>query len=795
MEFIGENLLPGIIGYAAIVITFLSSIIVIGSFGLSIIQKEKASFFSKLGHVAYYLNVSSVIVIVLSLFYIINNNLFEYNYAYSHTSVNLPFMYQFSCFWEGQEGSIILWMFWQSLIGLIMLQLLKKWKAETMLIYSTLLFFLSSMLLGIEIGEHMIGINPFKLLRDVMVEAPIFKSPNYLSLISDGNGLNPLLQNYWMVIHPPTLFLGFALMAPPFAYVIAALWRNDYKYFIEPVLKWTLVGAMVLGLGVLMGGAWAYEALSFGGFWAWDPVENASIFPWILLIGALHTLLVYKHTNRSLKFTIVLYLLTLIMVIYSSFLTRSGILGESSVHSFADNGLMLLLVLFLGSITLLGFGFFFARFKELKEVKEEESFSSREFWLFVGGVVFFLSWMQIFFSTSIPVINTIIDSNIAPPTDVVSYYNKWQLPFAVFMALLSGSALFFRYKETAWSKVIKNIIPFIILALLVTILIHLYYPFNIANNILLFSSMYCVLASFKSIIDYSRKNIKKAGAAFTHFSFGVLLVGVVISNGQKEVISINQQNIAFGKGYDLSENRLNTIIYKGSKGIVGDYLVSYNRDSFNYENHFYELKFQEMDLENKSLSDPFYLYPYVQDNPKFGKSANPSTQHYLTYDVFTHITSAYTPSLEEAEVKNQYLGIGDTLHTKSSVIILKNINAKPTHEAIVENDIAIGAVLEVHKEDTIYITKPICLIRDNQWQSITSSIDNGSLQLSFLHIDTEKNQFEIGYLEEAEKENDFIILKAIIFPYINLVWLGTILLVIGFLLSLYNRIQMKIEKS
>src|SRR5690606_6592435 len=149
---------------------------------------------------------------------------------------------------------------------------------------------LATMLLGFYLGPDInIGSSPFILLRDKMVDAPIFSQPNYLEFVTDGNGLNILLQNYWMVIHPPVLFLGFSATLIPFAFTIAALWKGDYKEWIRPTWIWSLFAGAALGTGIMMGGAWAYESLTFGGYWAWDPVENASLVPWLTLVAALHT--------------------------------------------------------------------------------------------------------------------------------------------------------------------------------------------------------------------------------------------------------------------------------------------------------------------------------------------------------------------------------------------------------------------------------------------------------------------------------------------------------------------------
>src|SRR5205085_5528954 len=188
---------------------------------------------------------------------------------------------------------------------------------------------------------------PFLLLRELgmLDNAPAFKDletgalrQDYLTMIKDGSGLNQLLQNYWMVIHPPILFLGFASTIVPFAYSIAGLWKKDFGGWTKGAMPWSLFSGGILGLGIMMGAAWAYESLSFGGFWAWDPVENASLVPWMTLVGGLHVMLIYKSRGRALLSVFILLILTFFFILYSTFLTRSGILGNSSVHAFTDLG-------------------------------------------------------------------------------------------------------------------------------------------------------------------------------------------------------------------------------------------------------------------------------------------------------------------------------------------------------------------------------------------------------------------------------------------------------------------------
>ena len=142
---------------------------------------------------------------------------------------------------------------------------------------------LATMMLGIYFFGTKIGSSPFALFREQMPDLPAFQFADYALRIKDGNGLNMLLQNYWMVIHPPVLFLGFASTIIPFAFAMGGLMTKKYGDWVKPVLPWALFSACVLGVGIMMGGAWAYESLSFGGYWAWDPVENASLVPWLVL--------------------------------------------------------------------------------------------------------------------------------------------------------------------------------------------------------------------------------------------------------------------------------------------------------------------------------------------------------------------------------------------------------------------------------------------------------------------------------------------------------------------------------
>src|SRR6187431_2583336 len=385
IQYIGEHLLPGRLGHFFILLALVSALLSIFTYRKTTLQPEDKSLL-RLSRISWGIHAVSILSVIGLIFYMMISQMYEYDYVWHHVSDDLPMKYIFSAFWEGQEGSFLLWMFWHVVLGTVVVFTAKRWEPGVMTWLSLVQLVLVSMIAGVYFADDFrMGSSPFLLLRDTM-NIPLFNNPNYLPLI-EGNGLNPLLQNYWMTIHPPTLFLGFASVTIPFCFAMAGLWEKDHTAWLKPVMPWTLFSTGILGLGILMGGAWAYEALSFGGYWAWDPVENMSLVPWIVLLAALHGNFVTRHTGHSLKSTYLFYIISFLLVVYSTFLTRSGILGEESVHAFTEMGLEWQLVGFIGIFAGLGTYFMLSRRKAMPVVHKEEVIQSREFWMFVGSMV------------------------------------------------------------------------------------------------------------------------------------------------------------------------------------------------------------------------------------------------------------------------------------------------------------------------------------------------------------------------------------------------------------------------
>jgi len=814
IQFTGETLLPGKVGQFFIVLAFAASVLSTISYFFATRNKDLADrSWQRLGRISFFVNWASVIGIGVTLFYLILNHYNEYYYVYSHSSKALPVYYIVSAFWEGQEGSFWLWAFWQSLLGAILIWKAKTWENGVLTVVAFSQVFLTSMLLGVQIFGERIGSSPFILLREAVnlkeMAPVVFADPenfkNYLKFITDGRGLNPLLQNYWMVIHPPTLFLGFASMVVPFAYVIAALWQKRYKEWVKPVMPWALFAVMVLGTGIIMGSFWAYEALNFGGFWAWDPVENASLIPWLTLIGAVHVIIAFKNTGHAFFTAIVLVLISFILVLYASFLTRSGILGETSVHAFTDLGMFGHLILYNVVFLIIPIVLIVLRWKELPITNKDEETYSREFWMFIGALVVTVACIQVIFSTSVPVFNKAFGTNFAPPIDAIKYYNQWQAPFAILITMISGFSQFLKYKRTDLRKFYSSLIATLIVSVIITAVF--VYVTDVYNNLiyilLSFSCMFAILSNARILSQGFGGKSKLIGAAVAHIGFALLLVGALVAAATSKAVSLNATNFIPVKDFEKVEKPgENMVLYKNEPKKMGRFTVTYTSDTTIAPNTFYKLNFKVIDEKTGKVKEDFDLNPHVQTNPKMGLIASPDTKHYLTYDIYTHITSA--PEAKEAhDIESEAqsdeqnykkprivnVSTGDTLHTSSGIITVKDLNFKPTAKslALAEGDLAVGLPLEIDLNGKIYKTEPIFLVKGNNTFDFARNINDLGLRVRFTKILPDQKKVELQVFEKPQQSKDWVVFKSIEFPYINLYWVGLIVMVIGFLISIFRR--------
>jgi cytochrome c-type biogenesis protein CcmF len=816
MNYIGEHLLPGQIGHFFAVLSLMASLMATIAFAKAFREPlfpQKQSWL-RLARVAFLVETVCVLALFITLYYIISHHYFEYKYAYTHSDKGLQVQYLLACFWEGQEGSFMLWSFWHCALGWILIWRSKEWEAGVMMVISFAQFCLASMIIGIYFFGTKVGSSPFVLLRNegFFDTAPIFRDIStggirldYLTLLKDGTGLNTLLQNYWMVIHPPILFLGFASTIVPFAYAMSGLLRKKHEW-IKPALPWASFSAAILGTGVMMGAAWAYESLSFGGYWAWDPVENASLVPWLVLVAGLHTNLIYRNTGYSLRPTYFFYILSFSLVLYSTFLTRSGILGDTSVHAFTDLGMNVQLLLFLLIFFVPALFLFLKNYKSIPSITKEENTYSREFWMFIGSLVLFLAGAVIIAKTSTPVVNKLFGTNIAPPEDPEFAYNQIQVFVAIVLGLLTAVTQYFKYKDTPKAFFGKKIWIPTLLAVITSISISLFgnisYDkkgpgFLFAIHIAIFAAVYAVVANASYVWLGLKGKIKAAGASVAHVGFALVLVGILISSSKKTVLSWNTTGVTplradpKAKRDAVGDPAENITLFKGVSTDMGRYMVTFAGDTLNPKDRkrYFEILFKA-----KNSDETFTLYPDVikQNKGGEGQSANPAAKHYWYKDIFVYITSFQENNREDtASFRNRDAKPGDTLFYSNGFMILHRVMKNPPElkSKYGENENAMFLDMTIiSKDGRRYPANPGVAVSGTELRFITDTVVSQSLVLKFNTVDPKTGVLGIG-VKESGSITDLITLKVYEFPMINVLWLGVLVMVTGLVMSIIQRVR------
>ena len=368
-----------------------------------------------------------------ALFAAILSDDFSYNYVVSYSSIDLPLLYKISAFWAGQQGSFLLWLVIHAVVGMILVQN-GRMTATGRGIYHVLTAVLAVL---------------------VLIKSPFVPAD---TIVLDGHGMNPLLQDPWMAVHPPIIFIGYALLAVPFVYSLESMIKAPMDAgFLAPMRRWTLVASAFLGAGIFIGGYWAYKVLGWGGYWGWDPVENSSLVPWLLACVLLHLISVARERRGAFYLVHLAAIFSYAFVLYGTFLTRSGILGDFSVHSFAGSDIGFYIALANALILLAGLGVLIARIERLPKGAVYGEHRSRTFLVLLGMLLLVFIVVIVFFGMSMPLISGLLGESAAVDT---SYYVRTSLPIAIPFALLMALGVLMPYgggraKRPIWIFVIS----------------------------------------------------------------------------------------------------------------------------------------------------------------------------------------------------------------------------------------------------------------------------------------------------------------------------------------------------
>lgn len=408
------------------------------------------------GRNALFTMTGLVLVAASAMWYLLLTNDMSVEYVASHSERALPLFYRFSSLWGGQAGSLLFWALLLALYSSLMVGL--EWKREPRRGP-----YLVAILLAVQLFFLVINVwaaNPFNrlwLLPDGSTHGAVFKPAGAsLFIPADGNGLNPLLQNYWMVIHPIFLYLGYVGLTLPMALAVASLISGQLDDgWVKTVRKWTLVPWLFLGVGILMGSQWAYVELGWGGFWAWDPVENASFIPWLTATAFLHSIVI-QHQRGMLKvWNMVLAFVSFWLVIIGTFITRSGIID--SVHAFALSNIGPLFLSFIILTFLTFLALLWLRLPQLQGASEMDSMLSREAAFLYVNVLFLVAAFATLFGTLFPIISQGLTQTkiaVGPP-----YFNKVDGPIFLAILVLMAIGPLLGWRRSSPEMLRRNLTP------------------------------------------------------------------------------------------------------------------------------------------------------------------------------------------------------------------------------------------------------------------------------------------------------------------------------------------------
>ncbi|HMN17805.1 MAG TPA: cytochrome c biogenesis protein CcsA [Ignavibacteriaceae bacterium] len=791
---------------------FLSAALVFSVIAMVMYFLSFRGYKNTLNFARYSYHGMAIFVIAASAFlwYAILTHQYQYKYIFSYSNNSLTTGLLFSSFWGGQEGSFMLWLLLTSIIGIILQSYSSKrgdLEPRVMAVFTLATSFL------------LVMVSPwFKNPFEYIWMTPIFidaKSinPQYFNLsflqnyiftdqqsnttyiqmskelyaalsqagvsvnqfIADGKGLNPQLLNYWMQIHPPMLFIGFAMATVPFSFAIAALMKNEYRDWVNQSLPWMLAGVAILGLGIMIGGYWAYEMLGWGGYWAWDPVENSSLIPWLIGVAAIHTMLVQKRSLKSTngvgryaKTNLILSILTYIFVLYSTFLTRSGVLGDASVHSFVDPGNLVyfFLVIFITTFILIGLGGIVYRWKYLEDkTVYDESLLSRELSLFTAAIVLVASAIIVLGGTSAPLFGQSVDT---------FFYDELHLPIAIIIGLLNGLSLLLKWKTTNAKAFLKDSALSVILSIFITALIVILGGVTNPMMILLsFSSAFALVVNAEIAIRIVKGNLKSLGAYVSHIGIALFILGVIGSGAYSSTVNLDlvKNKPASAFGYQLT--------FTGYTPIENNTKYAFNI-SMKKDNNSYQ------------VAPVMYIAEYNNSLMR-----EPAILNLFSKDVYLAPLGYEEGGDDHSHGDVVKLKKGVTTEYQNIKITFNKFDILPETMQLMQEgkDFQMGAMLTLEangkKEEFELLRKSV----SGQAVFTEYSSENAGLKLQLNNLTAEMIEVLINPINDTQDHSmekpkeEVLFITASIKPYISLVWIGVVVMVLGFFIAVARRLK------
>jgi cytochrome c-type biogenesis protein CcmF len=707
-------------------------------------------------------SASAVLILILFLL-----QRYDIRYVYDYSSSELELHYRIAAVWAGQPGSLVVW----ALAGLFCAPLLIR-RTRHFEPYVLALFMALQVLLLI----FMLIRNPFQpTLIDGVASQP-----------ADGRGLNPILHNVWMVIHPPTLFIGYGLLGVTFCLALAGLWRRDYDGWIRFALPWTIAGWTILALALAMGGYWAYETLGWGGYWGWDPVENAALVPWLTGTALVHGLLLQRAHGGLRRANFCLAILTYGFVFYASFLTRSGVLSNFSVHSFVEEGLKYIMLAALVALLSLGIFLIILRWRDVPRKPLSESLLSRDTAFVLLMLTFVIISIIVAFGNSMPWITSVsglsnrlerllgsvfeLDDgslfNGQPLGDgrfslTPRFFTRITPPLGLILAVLMTIGPLFGWRDTNKRKLFLSLRwPFIAAVAVTSIGILLGVRDSMSIAYLLIATL-ALGTNFLMIVRTLRSGWLRIGGYLAHVGMAVLLVGIIgsyayASPEEKMVLREGETQRIFGHSFSFGG-------YEGRPD----------------NKHAMRL---QVDQGNGST---FVAYPEVYFNERMGAWVRtPAIKRSFWQDLYIS-PEEYRPADDPNTAilaPGQEATVGPyTLRFEKFVLDNHAMNANV-------DAMLIGATVIVKQENSAYTFTPWLRLGPNRSRTSVPVALSGGKDLLLENVDPSS---ELVRLRVTGLDLPVVPARAIftvsIKPAIALVWMGVLLIVAGGVLAVVRR--------
>ena len=696
--------------------------------------------FREHGHVgkwqrwAYVAMTAALTLAMARLFQLFLTHQFQYSYVYGYSSRDLPLGYLISSVWAGQEGTFLLWAFFGAILGLFLLNRREPLATRTLFFFTITQIFLIVLMLVKSPFEMMAGTPP------------------------DGRGLNPLLQDPWMVIHPPIIFIGYAALAIPFAHAMAALVARKFEGFAATAFPWVAFSVASLGAGIFIGGFWAYKVLGWGGYWGWDPVENSSLIPWLTALALLHGLILFRMQPKLLKTSITLAVVSYLLVVYGTFLTRSGVLADFSVHSFADLGINAYLIIYMIGITVFSFALLAIRTRGVPTIPISREINSREFGLVFGLLLLTITALLVLVGTSAPILTRIGGqaSNVS-----INYYNAVAMPLGILIALTLTLSPFLIFGQTPWNSLLRSAAISLTVAVVAVVIAALLGVRQWEHFILIFGATGALVSNVVGIIRFSQGHILRMGGHLTHVGFAIMLLGILGSSGYG---TADRVSLVSGKtdkvlGYDMTFDRLVEGTHANESYL--DIRMQHDGKAFEAKPKMYFSDYTESVMRNphiiKGFLEDIYIAP-IEYQPGHDNST-------------IELTKGHSRT------------VGDWTLT-----FLNYEMGSSSHEAA--GGMTVAAVIDaVHQGDTVQI-RPTMNSSPSGLQPVPMTIPGTDIQVKLAGMKVEAQSISLTFDDPASSAGPSgasVALEVTTKPLINWVWAGVVIMTLGSLISFTRR--------